>query len=268
MGIETEQQDLNILYEESKESTKPQPLSFENIWTSVMPIEPQEDVCSLCGKVKALAYEKNNQGYTMRICEVCAIAYMKSAEIIDSKKRLESKSSATKKENCKNIAKGPGHFLVRVKEGKRNHWIDIQTGTEFEKLDVPYEKAQHGLCEKTGRIVLKKVVDDGFEPLVFIAKELTKPTPTIKPITVKFHDADKHITSWRFEPYEVSELRKGLEEGLSVIQLAIRVCAPIEAVENVLNQLGGDKDGVKRHKIKKGRKDSSGKYSRARKDGR
>lgn len=246
----TEQQDLSIYPDtESIETAKPI-ISFTNSWTSVTPIEPQEGRCLLCGKIKELVYEKNNQGYTMRLCDVCTMAYIESAKRIDSENRLEPGSSATNKENSKNIAKEQKHFLVRVKNGKHNHWIDIQsqTGMKFEKLDVPYDEAQHGLCESTGRVVLKKVVNDGFPPLVFVATKPTKQTPAIKPITVKFHDVDKRIASWTFEPYEMSELRKGSEEGLSVRQLGIKVCAPVEAVENLLEKLGGDMDGRTRNK--------------------
>lgn len=262
MSTETEQQDLSIVYVdvETRETAKPTTISFKNSWTTVTPIEDlQEGLCPLCGVVKELAYEKINQGYAMRICEVCTMAYIESAKRIDSEKRLEPKIAAKKETRRNAVAKEPKPFLVRVKGGKHNHWIDIQSGMKCERLDVPYDEAQHGLCEKTGKIVLKKLVNDGFEPLVFVAKEPPKPTPAIKPITVKFHDADKKLSSGTFESYDIQEVLSGLDEGLNERELAIRVCSNQEAIGKLIEVIGcrgwdlknegGDRNGrTKRNK--------------------
>ena len=145
------------------------------------------------------------------------------------------------------------HFLV--KENKE--FVDLSDGTMYKPFTlVPYEKAGHGLCEQFGKPVLKKIADDGFNPLLFIAKKNPKDIP--KQIRAEYTDVNKRRQQWVFEPYEVAELKKGLDEGLSERQLAVRVFAPEEAVEKAKYKLINTLKELKRNrikrKIKKGKK--------------
>ena len=59
------------------------------------------------------------------------------------------------------------HFLVKC--GKE--YIDISNGRKFKLFtDKPYAKCKEGLCKEYGKLILKKMIDDGFNPLVFIEK--------------------------------------------------------------------------------------------------
>lgn len=62
-------------------------------------------------------------------------------------------------------------FLVKCIEDKKVYWIDLDTGQQFEKCNVPYKQCKHGLCKILKRKVLKKSIDDSFEPLVFMEKQ-------------------------------------------------------------------------------------------------
>ena len=52
---------------------------FKNNFASIEKLE--EDIirkmCPLCGVMKDLSYTKTNSGYTQKICEECAIKYVK-----------------------------------------------------------------------------------------------------------------------------------------------------------------------------------------------
>ena len=149
------------------------------------------------------------------------------------------------------------HFLV--KENKE--FVDLSDGTMYKPFTlVPYEQAKHGLCQEMGKPVLKKVVDDGFNPLLFIAKKNQKDLP--KRIRAEYTDNNKRRQQWLFEPYEVAELKKGLDEGLSERQIAIRIFAPQEAVEKATFKLVNSLKELKRNrikrKVKKGKKTKKG----------
>ena len=149
------------------------------------------------------------------------------------------------------------HFLVK----KDKEYVDLSNGTAYKQFTlVPYEKAKHGLCEEMGKPVLKKIADDGFNPLLFIAKKNPKDLP--KRIRAEFMDANKHRQWWVFEPYEVAEIKKGLDEGLSERQIGVQVCAPEEAVEKATFKLVNSLKELKRNrikrKVKKGKKTKKG----------
>lgn len=139
------------------------------------------------------------------------------------------------------------HFLV--KENKE--FVDLSDGTMYKPFTlVPYEKAGHGLCEQFGKPVLKKIADDGFNPLLFIAKKNPKDLPNR--IRAEYVDANKRRQQWLFEPYEVAELKKGLDEGLSGRQIGIRIFAPEDAVEKASFKLVNTLKELKRNRIKRG----------------
>ena len=149
------------------------------------------------------------------------------------------------------------HFLV--KENKE--YVDLSNGSTYKPFTlVPYEKAGHGLCEQFGKIILKKVANDGFNPLLFIAKKNPKDLP--KRIRAEYTDNNKRRQQWLFEPYEVAELKKGLDEGLSERQIGIRIFAPQEAVEKATFKLVNSLKELKRNrikrKVKKGKKTKKG----------
>jgi len=152
-------------------------------------------------------------------------------------------------------------YLVKKINGRDVTWINITNGTEFEKFDIPYEDAVHGLCSQTGKIVLKKRINDGFEPLVLISKEPPAEDryKAIKPITVEFHDAYKHLTKWTFETFEIREILKGIDEEQNEHELAIRVGSNEEAITKLIDvldrrkllKLGGDREENGRNNIER-----------------
>jgi hypothetical protein len=147
----------------------------------------------------------------------------------------------------------PNHFLV--KENKE--YVDLSDGTMYKPfMLVPYEKAGHGLCEQFGKPVLKKIADDGFNPLLFIAKKNPKDLPNR--IRAEYVAANKCRQWWVFEPYEVAELKKGLDDGLSERQIGIKIFAPEEAVTKASFKLLKSVKKLKRNRVrrvvKKGKK--------------
>ena len=138
------------------------------------------------------------------------------------------------------------HFLVK----KDKEYVNLSDGTKYKPFTlVPYEKAKHGLCEEFGKPVLKKIADDGFNPLLFIAKKNPKDLP--KRIRAEYTDNNKRRQQWTFEPYEVAELKKGLDEGLTERQIAIRVFAPEEAVTKASFKLLDSIKKLRRNRVKR-----------------
>ena len=138
------------------------------------------------------------------------------------------------------------HFLV--KENKQ--FVDLSDGTAYKQFTlVPYEKAKHGLCQEMGKPVLKKIANDGFNPLMFIAKKNPKDLP--KRIRAEYMDANKRRQWWVFEPYEVAELKKGLDEGLSERKIGVRIFAPEEAVLKASFKLLDSVKKLKRNRVRR-----------------
>jgi hypothetical protein len=79
-------------------------------------------------------------------------------------------------------------------------------------------------------------------------------------------DGNKKLANWEFEPLDISEVMKGLNEGLSVKEIAVRVCCPLEALENGLDKIGIGGGRYGSDKVERRRKVSSGKPTKARKD--
>lgn len=148
-------------------------------------------------------------------------------------------------------------FFVRkvVFENGRKlvHWLDINSGVEYEALDIPFDQAQHGLCETMGTSVYKSLSKRLVLAPIGDCKERMVALKKLRPITVDSHGIHNHRIAWRFQPLDIYEVFLGLEEGLSEHQLATRVCSPLEAIENLLKVierrglmekvLGGDGDG-------------------------
>lgn len=138
------------------------------------------------------------------------------------------------------------HFLLKENE----EYVDLSDGAVYKPFTlVPYEKADHGLCNEFGKIILKKVADDGFNPLLYIAKKNPKDLP--KRIRAEYMDNNKRKQQWVFEPYEVAELKRGLDEGLTERQIAVRVCAPEEAVLKASFKLLDGVRKLKRNRVKR-----------------
>jgi len=148
--------------------------------------------------------------------------------------------------------------------------VDITSGLVADPLDISYQEAKHGLCKKYGKPVFKKRVDDGFPPLVLLAREKPKPFRYQRAISALFINGDKQRTSWLFSPYELEEFAHGMELGLSPRQLAVRISAPLEAIEHLLEKIGGDEcnNGTKRGKAVRGRAFGRGAVANRGKDAR
>jgi hypothetical protein len=144
-------------------------------------------------------------------------------------------------------------FFVRRITDDGVDYVDLESGLIAEPLDVSYEVADEGLCKKYGRPVYKKRFNDGFPPLVLIAKEPPKVFRYKRPISAQFKTADGGRKTWTFSPYELEEFSLGLDEGLTAHQIAVRLGAPLQAVENVMPRLGGESNGIKRHSVERGR---------------
>ena len=155
--------------------------------------------------------------------------------------------------------------LVRVITEHSQHWVDINSGTIYNPVDIPWENAWHGLCERFGRPVIKKRLNDGFPPLVWVARAKPKPFRYDKEIKVKFTDADKKVAVWDFSPYELEEILRGLEAGQTPREIAVRVGALLEAVEKVIEKIGGDVDAtIKRDQATRKRAPTRARAARSR----
>lgn len=147
-------------------------------------------------------------------------------------------------------------FLVEA----GTNWLDINTGVSYEKLDILYDRADHGLCTKDCRVFKLSNERD-----VITA---TEPTPNLRerPITVSYKDG-RNLLQETFDPLQTSEAQRGLDEGLSSKQIAVRVCSNRDAVEELililkLNEIVGDIGGrAKIHKARRERKDHSSRYA-------
>ena len=138
------------------------------------------------------------------------------------------------------------HFLVK----KEKEYVDLSDGTMFKPFTlVPYEKAKHGVCQEMGKPVLKKIANDGFNPLMYIAKKNPKDLP--KRIRAEYTDANKRRQQWLFEPYEVAELKKGLDDGLSERQIGVKIFAPEEAVTKASFKLLDSVRKLRRNRVKR-----------------
>ena len=154
-------------------------------------------------------------------------------------------------------------FLVKHKGHVNTYWIDINSGRKFERLKgIPYEEAQHGLCETLGKLVLKKVVDDGSECMIFIAKDKVFKEPYQRRITVQYKEKIRNVQflrKWTFEPYELSETVKYIDEDKNDKEISLIIGTPKDAIKVLRSKLtdflfdkilGGDNDGG--HDTKRG----------------
>jgi len=131
-------------------------------------------------------------------------------------------------------------FLVPYTDG--NVWVDINTGIEYmETKRIKWEDAEHGLCEKYGKPVLKNL---GYPKKVFIATKKPKSFQYDRSKYASFMDADKHKKYWEFIPYELETIIKCMDKGLSERQISMVVGAPKDAVTNILYKIRGD---IKKH---------------------
>ena len=73
--MKTQQLDLDVNNNNNTESLFP----FENKFAKIEKLEEDviRKICPLCGVMKDLTYTKNNSGYNQKICEECAIKYVR-----------------------------------------------------------------------------------------------------------------------------------------------------------------------------------------------
>lgn len=153
-------------------------------------------------------------------------------------------------------------FLVKCIEDKKVFWIDLDNGQKFEKCNVPYKTANHGLCQILQRKVLKKTIPDNFEPLVF--KALKKKTPKLpkKGTSLTYKNEDGLSATWNFTPYEVMQAIKGLNDDLNDRELCVKLFAPRDVIkklrykltggliEKIEKEIGGGTNGRKKRRTK------------------
>ena len=149
-------------------------------------------------------------------------------------------------------------FLVKCTENKKNIWIDVDNGQQFEKCNVPYKQCKHGLCAILKRKVLKKNVDDGSEHLVFMSVEKMNPQLPKKGISFQYKNEDGLNATWNFTPYEITIAIKCLNEDRNDRELAVKLFAPRDVVkklrykltggliEKIEKELGGDINGKRK----------------------
>ena len=150
------------------------------------------------------------------------------------------------------------NFLVKCTENKKNTWIDLDTEQQFEKCDVPYKMAHHGLCQILKRKVLKKNVDDGSKYKVFMSVEKANPQLPKKGISFPYKNEDGLNATWNFTPYEITIAIKCLNEDRNDRELAVKLFAPRDVVkklrykleggltEKIEKELGGDINGKRK----------------------
>ena len=115
------------------------------------------------------------------------------------------------------------------------------------------------------RTLIKKVINDNFEPLVFKAIKPESPVFHKKTVTEPFIDGYGMRSSWTFTPYEISRVIAGLEKDMNDRELSIKVCAPREAVKKLRYKLEAgliekllgknNEQKAKRKKVKRKRKE-------------
>ena len=144
-------------------------------------------------------------------------------------------------------------FVKRIIEHK-TEYVDINTGMIADPLDIAYSRARHGLCKKYGVPVYKKLKNDGFKPLVFIARETPKPARHTKTMRVTFLNAEKVHANWELSPWEQDIIEDWTRDGKTPRQIAVHIGSPVEAIENALEKIGGERNGAKRNNAARERK--------------
>ena len=153
------------------------------------------------------------------------------------------------------------HFLQRL---DKDIYIDLVNGRKYEAYTkLPYEKCNHGLCEKEGGQILKRIYESKLSPNVFIAIEL-EPIQ-YQEIEVQFTDGDKKPRKYIFDSMQIREFYNGIDEGLDDKKLSIRLCCSLECIRNltfVINKREGIENGRKRSRsITRGRNNFGGRFS-------
>ena len=150
-----------------------------------------------------------------------------------------------------------------IKRGRE--WVDCvsdEAYTEF--TDLPYDECQEGLCQKYGRTVLKNI---GYPKIVLIGKKPPKDLSSIKPISVYFVDRNKVRKEWIFTPAEIDIIQKEFKKKKSLEQITSMILCPPEALENVVDKLGGGRrGGIKRSPQERRRGSGRSRITRVRKD--
>ena len=154
------------------------------------------------------------------------------------------------------------NFLVKCIENKNIYWQDLDNGQQFEKCNVPYKTANHGLCQILKRKVLKKTINDNFEPLLFKSIKKTNPKIPKKGISFPYKNEEGLNATWNFTPFEIITAIKGLNEDLNDRELCIKLFAPRDVIkklrykltggliEKIEKELGGDIDGKRKRRTK------------------
>lgn len=228
----------------------------------------EENKCPLCGEMKTLTHMKTNNNYSTDICRSCAERYVINARKLEenwNKYFLKNVTEVTKihiKQEIYPI------FTSLKKKRKPTDWIDINTGKIYKELDIDFDQAQHGLCEK-----LKKPVWKHFGKrivLVDISKRTrintTDEELAKKPFTFHFKDASGKLIKYTLEtPLEIKEFLKGMDEDDSNRELCIRISAPRELIKKIKIRVNAERERIEK-KIKRDEKNERRKKYGKRRD--
>ena len=77
--MKTQQLDLDAENNNNNEKNTEDLFPFENKFAKIEKLEEDviRKICPLCGIIKDLEYAKTNSGYTQKVCEQCAVKYVK-----------------------------------------------------------------------------------------------------------------------------------------------------------------------------------------------
>lgn len=155
------------------------------------------------------------------------------------------------------------HFLVRVIESNNPlHYADLESDYTFIESKIPYELAEHGLCQKMQRCILRY----NTSKKVFISREKLHSDISLKKpqtISVPFVDAYKVRRTWVFNRIEINEaeeiLKRNYKKDEMAKRISIRIGAPRDAIQRLIYKLDSKKTIIlskkkKSSKLKKGEK--------------
>jgi hypothetical protein len=131
------------------------------------------------------------------------------------------------------MASNPPFFVRRITDDGVDY-VDLESGLIAEPLDIPFDQAQHGLCETLGKPVYKLLSKRLVLAPIGDYKERMAALEKLRPITVDTHDSHKHRVKWIFEPLDLYEILLGLDQGFTEHELATLACSPLEAIRNLL----------------------------------
>lgn len=152
------------------------------------------------------------------------------------------------------------HFLVRIIENnKLLYYADLGSDYTFIESKIPYELAEHGLCQKMQKCILRYDTSKK----VFISREKLHQDISLKKpqtINVPFDDAYKVRRTWTFNRLEIDEAEKILKQNYKKDEerkhIIRRIGAPSDAIQRLIYKLESEKitERVKKKKVLKKKK--------------